>query len=132
MDRETLMAPIVASVRKGTVYSHGEIMRAMATWTLFPIMVEGRHVGTLACKGTEVHVALIEGWRPRGSYRGLIRYMLAPLFAVLGFLTTKLRLGDHAKQERFITRLGFRKTWSDGDFQYYLLAAMPFEKRNKS
>ena len=79
-----------------------------------------------------MHVALVEGWRPRGSYRGLIRYMLEPLFAVHGFLTTKLRMGDHLKEHEFVTRLGFRKTWSDGDFQYYLLGAMPFEKRMKS
>lgn len=131
MDRETLFEPIVASVRKGTVFSRGEIMRAMADWNLTPIMVDGEHVGTLANLGTEVHIALIEGWKPRSSYRGAIRAFLQPIFDVHGFLTTKLRYSD-VKERAFIERVGFRKTWADGNFQYFLLGSMPFEKRNQA
>lgn len=131
MDRETLFEPIVASVRKGTVLSRGEIMRAMADWNLTPITVDGKHVGTLANLGTEVHIALSDDWRPRGSYRGLIRGFLQPIFDVHGFLTTRLRYTD-VRERAFIERVGFKQTWADGNFQYFLLARMPFEKRNQA
>ena len=128
MDREILLEPIVQSVRKGTAYSRYEIARAYADWTLIPIMVDDAHVGTLTHRGTEVHIALVDGWRPRGSYRGLIRDLLRPLFERHGFLTTRLQF-THITEKAFIERVGFKPTWNDDQFQYYLLASMPFEKR---
>ena len=128
MTREALLEPIIASIRKGTALSRYEILNYFADWEIVPFDFEGRHVCTMVAKGTEVHFALVPDWRPKGSMRGSIRSFLKPMFERHGFLTTRIAHG-HTDQKMFVTRLGFKPTWKDGNVEYYLLGSLPFERK---
>ena len=86
-------------------------------------------VWTVVAKGTEVHIALAPGWRPKGSMRGAVRSFFRPVFEKHGFLTTRVGHG-RMKQKKFVERVGFRPTWKDGDVEYYLLSNLPFERQS--
>jgi GNAT superfamily N-acetyltransferase len=129
MTREQLLEPIVASIRRGLPVSRFEVLRYLNDWAVTPLMQDDRHVGTLVSKGTEVHVALMPGWRPAGSARRLIRSLLQPLFERHEFLTTRVRHG-RVSEKRFVERLGFSPTWRDGDHQYFILGQLPFERKD--
>lgn len=128
MDREALLEPIIASIRKGTSLSRPQILQELESWEVKPLDFEGRHVATLIVKGTEVHFALAPGWRPAGSHRGAVRAVLQPVFDRFGFLTTRVLHGRYA-QKAFVQKLGFRPTWHDANVEYYLLGSMPFERK---
>jgi len=97
-------------------------------WTEVPFTIAGEKVGSLALKGVEVHFSLGEGYRPKGSSRGAIRKLIAPLLEKRGYLTTRV-LKERTAQQRFIERLGFKKTGDDGTMLYYMLSAEPFNRR---
>jgi hypothetical protein len=128
MNREALIEPIVSSVRNGTELSRYQILDYFKDWDVLPFEFEDRHVWTVVAKGTEVHIALAPGWRPKGSMRGAVRSFFRPVFEKHGFLTTRVRHG-RLKQKKFVERVGFRPTWKDGDVEYYLLSNLPFERR---
>lgn len=79
-----------------------------------------------ALLGTEIHV---EFTRPRVISRNRVRTFLAPLLAREGFLTTRVTHLDEVSS-RFVERLGFQHTWSDIEFKYYILTALPFSKES--
>jgi len=114
MTREELLAPINLPA---------EILDG---WEPVPMVLAGKHAGTLIVKGMEVHFALIE--RPTGSVKKAVREMLAPVFDRFGMLTTRVprAMGKH---KRFVERLGFKQTWKDNEFEYYLLSALPWERK---
>lgn len=127
MDRGELLAPLIAAVRSGTNMLACDIEKYFDSWELIPAYVDGAHVATAAMLGSEIHFALIPGWRPQVSYRGVIREFLAPLLARNGYLTTRV---PHVRsaQKRFVQRLGFKPTWSDSEVQYFMLGHEPFER----
>lgn len=129
MTRAELLAPIVQTIRRGTGLPIQEIDKHLSDWEAVPITVDGSHVGTLIAKGTELHIALVPGYRPRGAMRGVIKNFLKPLFERQGFLTTRI-LHQEAAQHAFVKRVGFKPTWRCGQFQYYLLGALPFERKD--
>lgn len=102
-------------------------LRGLTGWELVPLVVGGERVATTAIQGTEVHFALDPGCRPRSSWRGAVRAHFAPLLARRGYLTTRVAR-ERVAQQRFVQRVGFRATWSDGEVTYYLLATLPFER----
>lgn len=128
MTREELLAPIVQSVRRGTTLSRYEILKYFADWDVAPGEVGGQHAWVAAIKGPEVHFALAEGWRPKGSVRGAVRAFFAPLLARHGYLTTRV-LHSHPDKKKFVERVGFKPTWRDAQVQYYLLGQLPFERK---
>ena len=65
MNRESLLEPIVSSVRNGTELSRYQILDYFKDWDVMPFEFENRHVWTVVAKGTEVHIALAPGWRPK-------------------------------------------------------------------
>lgn len=79
-----------------------------------------------ALLGTEIHVMFARTGVVR---RQATREFLAPLFDRLGFLTTRTPVGDQ-RHGRFVRRLGFKHTWSDKDYDYFILTALPFSKGN--
>jgi len=103
------------------------LLRCLPGWEMVPLIVGGEHVATTAIKGTEVHFALEPGCRPRASWRGAARAHTARLLERRGYLTTRVA-HQRAQQRRFVLRLGFRPTWSDADFDYFLLSELPFSK----
>ncbi len=117
MTREELLAPIKLPAE------------ALEGWEPVPLMIAGRHAGTLIVKGMEVHFALID--RPKGSVRKAVREMLAPVFDRFGMLTTRVPR-TMSKSKRFVRRLGFKPTWNDSEFEYYLLATLPWERTQEA
>lgn len=129
MTNEKLLQPLVRAIRKETNLSGPDIERFFADWEIVPAEIEGEHVATAAIKGTEIHFALVEGWRPQTCYRGAIKAFLKPLIERQGFLTTRVPHYRPA-QKRFVQRLGFRPTWRDEQVEYFLLSQVPFERKN--
>ena len=125
-----MLEPIIESIRKGTNLPRQEILQYLADWEVVPLQLAGQHVGTAVMKGTEIHFALVPGWRPKSCQRGVVKAFLGPLISRRGFLTT--RVPHHRlSQKRFVERVGFKPTWKDGNFEYYLLGSVPFERKKK-
>jgi hypothetical protein len=128
MDREALLEPIVASIRQGLPLAKQDILKYLEDWDLIPVEADGQHAATVIAKGTEIHIAVVEGYRPKSSQRRVINGFLKPLFERHEFLTT--RVPHHRlKQKKFVQRVGFKPTWKDENFEYYMLASMPFERK---
>ncbi len=125
-----MLEPIIESIRKGTNLPRQEILQYLADWEVVPVQLDGQHVGTAVMKGTEIHFALVPGWRPKSCQRGAIKAFFEPLIGKRGFLTT--RVPHHRLlQKRFVERVGFKPTWKDENFEYYLLGSVPFERKKK-
>lgn len=77
-----------------------------------------------ALSGSEIHV---EFNRTGVIKREAVREFLAPLLEPWGFLTTRCFKGD-SRTSRFLARLNFKHTWSDDEFDYFILTALPFSK----
>lgn len=97
-------------------------------WRFVDYVERGEHVAELIIKGTEVHLTVMPEWRGRALSRRRVLAVLGPLFETHSFLTTRI-LTEHVEQQAFITRLGFKKTWEDAMFRYYMLDALPFQRK---
>jgi hypothetical protein len=89
---------------------------------------DGQRVARLMHVGTEVHFEILPEYRHKVIFRDVTREFLKPVFDKQGFLTTKALVDDVVNQ-RFVRRLGFVETWSDGIYRYYMMTALPFEKK---
>lgn len=97
------------------------------SWEVFPGYINGEIVCAAICKGTEIHFGICQPWRHRAIQRHRTRAFLEPLLDKKTFLTTRVVNTDPIKR-RFIERLGFKPTWTDSTFTYFLLGKLPFEK----
>ena len=79
---------------------------------------------TAAILGSEIHV---EFNRTGVIRRGATREFLDPLLQTWGYLTSRSFKGDR-RTRRFLERLSFKHTWSDDEFDYFILTALPFSK----
>jgi hypothetical protein len=95
-------------------------------WTLHPLVVNGEIRAIAAMSGSEIHFAIAPQWRHRTITRRRTREFLGPLFEAHGFLTT--RAEPDQQHDRFLTRIGFDKTYHDGRFDHYMMTALPFER----
>ena len=127
MDREALLEPIIRSIREGTNMSRYDVLRILEDWEVIPGYLGGVHVCTTVIKGTEVHFAIVPEHRKQVILKGRTQEYLEPLFDRLGFLTTRVPHGATSKQ-KFVQRIGFKPTWTDANFQYYLLGQLPFAR----
>lgn len=130
MTREELLEPVVRSIRKHALVSRFEILKSLEGCGAVPLMLDGQHAGTVIYRGTEVHFAFVEGWVPKPCRKEL-REVLRPLFDRFGFLTTRLYLSAPPAQHRLAHRVGFRRTWNDGAYQYYMLGQLPGDKEQQ-
>lgn len=103
---------------------------AFSEWEVVPLVINGVERGGAIVSGTEIHFALAPQWRHRTITKARARDFLAPLLDRSGFLTTRALAG--AGHESFLTRLGFRLTWSDGAVDHYMLCSPPFEAAQKA
>ena len=101
--------------------------QAMAEWEMHPLVVDGIERGGAAVRGTEIHVAIAPKWRYATIARQRVRTFLAPLMGRAGFLTT--RVVPNPVHHRFLSRLGFAKTWQQPGIDHYMLCALPFAAR---
>lgn len=102
----------------------------MKDWNAIAIQDEDQHVGTVITKGCEVHIALVDGYRPKASKRRIIKQFLQPLFDEHGYVTTRI-MHSRLNEKKFVERVGFTPAWKDENFQYYFLGVMPFERKTK-
>lgn len=96
-------------------------------WELIGYRPEGVLSGFALLKGTELHCQLFEN---SGFNRSEMREFLRPMFERHGFLTTRVPIADLANQ-RFNKLFGFKRTWSDSKFHYFLMARLPFSREQK-
>jgi hypothetical protein len=127
MTRDELLEPIISSIRAGTTLSRFVILDHFADWEVVPYYAGEQHACTAVVKGSEIHFAVVPGYRGKVIRRNNTRAFLAPLLERQGYLTTRVPHGRLA-QKKFVQRLGFTPTWKDGDVEYYLLGELPFER----
>jgi hypothetical protein len=126
MHRESLLEPIISSIRKGTQMSRFGVLEWLVDWDVVPLMHADEHIATAVIKGTEIHFAAVQ--RPKGSCRGMVRAFLQPLLEERSYLTTRVRF-ERNEQMKFVQRVGFKPTWKDQQFQYFLLGDLPFTRK---
>lgn len=105
---------------EATGFALEEIERTYGDWE----RIEDE-TGWLLVKGTEVHVCAKRGCEGRVVTRRKINEILGPVLARFGMLTTRTFKDNPAP---FLRRMGFKKSWSDGVFDYYVLTALPYRK----
>lgn len=97
----------------------------LGQWEVLPYEQDGKLVGAAMMNGSEFHCITLPTFRLR---RKQMRSFLEPLFARHGMLTTRVHHNDVSNQ-RFNAAFGFKKTWSDEQFHYYVMADLPFGER---
>lgn len=120
--------PIIEDIMEELQISRYEVLQLLHECEAIPGYVDGQLVATLLRKGTEVHFAISKQYRGKTINRRRTREFLRPVLEEYGFLTTRL-LHDRKGQQRFIERIGFKKTWSDDKCHYYMLTDLPFERK---
>lgn len=96
-------------------------------WEVIPGYIHGEHAATAILNGTEIHFALVPQFRGSAVLRQRTREFLRPMFERMGFLTTRVVL-TAKEQRQFVERVGFKPTWCDTIFQYYMLSELPFAR----
>jgi hypothetical protein len=97
-------------------------------WEVIPGYIGGEHAATVILKGTEIHFGITPAFRKRAAlFRRESNRFFGPLLERMGFLTTRVVL-TAKEQKQFVERVGFKPTWSDTTFQYYMLSALPFAR----
>lgn len=119
--------PILDMVVEETGLSRYDALQILHNWTAVPGYVDGQLVAAMAHFGTEVHFAISKDYRGKTINRRRTREFLRPLFDEKGFLTTRIQIGD-VKPRRFVERIGFKHTWSDAKYDYFILDELPFER----
>jgi hypothetical protein len=102
--------------------SSDELLAYIDEWELTPHMDDGEMTGVKMIKGTEFHFVSGEDFKLN---RKSLRASLAPHMERYGFLTTRVEHHDKANM-RFNKLFGFKPTWSDDQFQYFILTELPF------
>ncbi len=82
--------------------------------------------GAVFTRGCEVHVEWQKGKEVR--FVRAARKVFAEVLSELGFLTTRQK---KSQSPEFLERVGFRKTWSDDEFDYFLTTAVPLARGEK-
>lgn len=101
-----------------------DLAEILREWEVLPYLQDGRLVGAACMKGSEFHCITTDGFRLR---RAAMREFLTPLYQRHNCLTTRVQHSDVANQ-RFNYAFGFRRTWSDHMFHYFLMADLPFSR----
>lgn len=96
-------------------------------WRVIPAYAGDAHIATAIIKGTEIHLYVLPQFRFKALQRGRIQAFLVPLLERFGFLTTRV-MHEQRGQKRFVERMGFKPTWEDKQFQYYMLGRLPFAR----
>lgn len=127
MDVDTLMAEMADDYfAKGEVFSREDVFTGLADYA----KVAYRKKALILVKGPEIHLYVQKGHRGVAISRRACADVLGPLIATYGYATTRLFMSAEPWQVEFVTRLGFKPTWSDGVCQYYILTSLPFIKKD--
>lgn len=99
-------------------------------WRFTDYVENGEVIATLIRRGAEVHLSVAPEWRGRALSRKRVLRVLTPLFIHHSFLTTRIA-HDKKDPQQFVERLGFKRTWEDPMFVYYMLDTLPFQRTRK-
>jgi hypothetical protein len=102
--------------------SREELESRVSGWELHPYIDSDALTAVMMVKGTEFHLVSTDGFKLN---RKLARNSLEPHMQQYGFLTTRVLRDDKANQ-RFNRLFGFKPTWADDKFQYFILTELPF------
>lgn len=105
--------------------SGDELLSCIDGWELTPHMDGEDMTGVKMIRGTEFHFVSGDGFKLN---RENLRKSLAPHMERYGFLTTRVEHHDKANM-RFNKLFGFKPTWADDKFQYFILTELPFGER---
>lgn len=100
----------------------------VGSWETVSYHRHGEEVAGALVRGTEIHFMISPEHRGRIFPRRVISEFIAPIFNRSGYLTTRCK-PDDALSIRFVTRVGFVKTWHDGLFDHFMLTEIPFSAR---
>lgn len=104
-----------------------DLAEILSQWEILPYYQDGELVGAAMVRGSEFHCMTLPTFKLR---RQAMRAFLEPLFNRRGMLTTRVHHNDTANQ-RFNAAFGFKRTWSDDQFHYYILTELPFGKKEQ-
>jgi len=90
---------------------------------------EYRARALVVVNGPEIHVFVAPEWRGRTVNRKACADVFGPIFKRFGYVTTRTAIDEDPGRVDFIKRLGFKPTWSDGAFQFYMMTQLPFMKK---
>jgi hypothetical protein len=93
--------------------------------------VGDERVATAYLRGSEVHFIVDVAWRCKAIQKDRLITFLKDLLDQAGYLTTRVQRDRYA-QARFVRRLGFTKTWSDDNFDYFFLGSISKGKLHDS
>lgn len=120
--------PLFAWLAADARLAERDLREAFAAWQVRYMDHHGERVVGVLTKGTEAHVLLAPAWRQRMlPVRALRRFAELLMDEAGGMLTTRVLHAASGPQE-FVKRLGFKRTWSDGSFDYFALCAPPFQR----
>lgn len=102
-----------------------DIEATVRDWEVIPCIQDETLGGIALMRGTEFHCIVLPNFKLR---RKEMREFLRPLFERHGMLTTKLKHADTAN-ERFNRAFGFKRTWSDSKYHYFMMTELPFGER---
>lgn len=106
--------------------SDESLLRQIEGWELIPNFADGELTSVSMMHGTEYHLVSTPNYKLN---RKLAHDALALLMERYGFLTTRVQHEDKANQ-RFNKVFGFKPTWSDDTFQYFILTDVPFGEKS--
>jgi hypothetical protein len=104
------------------------VAAVMSNWEAVPYFQGDSLAGIALMRGTEIHWFALPHFRLK---RKKLREFLSPLFRRHGMLTTRLAHAD-ASNQRFNKVFGFKKTWSDSRYHYFMMTELPFGEREKA
>ena len=84
----------------------------------------GKPCALVITRGTEIHFQSVGG--AAMTRKNTLEY-LKPIFDEWGFVTTRTFVGETDHKLRNV--LGFKYQWTDGQFDYWTLFALPFAKK---
>ncbi len=109
-----------------TAAGYADAAEVVARCEVVPYIDDGELTAVAVLLGSEFHCHTTPAFRFK---RAKLREFMRPLVERDGFLTTRLAHGDTANR-RFNKLFGFRETWSDANYNYYVLSDVPFSEKH--
>ena len=117
MDRENLNSSVAAYLASLGVSD-------LPGWTIKIAQRNGLDVGFVLTNGSEMHIAPMD--RGESLSRRNIHKFIVPMLEEFGYVTT--RTPPDGIDYSWLTRVGFKQTWSDARFVYWALTELPYQR----
>ena len=96
-------------------------------WDVSIAKRDGKDCAVVITRGTEIHFESLGG--PAMTRKNTLEY-LTEIYREWGFVTTRTLATETDDRLRHV--LGFKYQWTDGQFKYWTLFALPFSKKAPS